>query len=350
MKSLISYNSHPRFQRIANYLQKLRYALFLILVAVLIGVIGFVLLEGYTLSEAFYMTIITLSTVGFSEVKPLDFEGRIFTSFLIIFNLGTFAYAASTISSFFIEGNFLLLLKDYNVFKKIKELEDHVIICGSGRHGREVMEELKKQNIAFVIIEKEHDKVDELRDERQALYLDGDATHDEILEEAGIRQARSLITVLGEDTDNLFVVLSARQLNPKLTIISRAINEQVESKLRRAGANHVVRPERIGGFYMATLVSKPDAIEFFNMLSNMGSVQIDFEEVSGQELKAEYQDKTIRELNIRGLTGANVIGIHDKQGRYIINPPPDTFIRHGAKLVILGDGKQMQAFRRMMMK
>ena len=156
--------------------------------------------------------------------------------------------------------------------------------------------------------------------------------------------------MLGEDTDNLFVVLSARQLNPKLTIISRAINEQVENKLRRAGANYIVRPERIGGFYMATLVSKPDAVEFFNILSNMGSVTIDFEEVSTDELKPEYQGMTIKEMNIRGLTGANVIGIHDDSGRYIINPGPETLVRQGGKLVILGDGKQMNAFRRFMLK
>lgn len=350
MRTLFQYNYHPRFNRIADYLQQLRFAFFMIFVALVIGVIGFVVLEDYTLGDAFYMTIITLSTVGYGEVQDLDAPGRVFTSFLIIFNLGTFAYAVSTISAFFIEGNFKLLLKDYNVFQKVRNLENHVIVCGAGRHGHEVMEELQNQGTPFVMLDKDDNKIEELRSENEVLYLDGDATHDELLLEAGIEKAAALISVLGEDTDNLFVVLSARQLNPNLTIISRAVTEQVESKLKRAGANYVVRPERIGGFYMATLVSKPDAVEFFNILSNMGSVQIDFEEVESNQLKPEFQGKTIQEMNIRSLTGANVIAIHDDEGRYIINPSPDTFIRTGSKLVILGDGKQMGAFRRHLMK
>ena len=322
----------------------------MISIAVIIGVVGYVVLEDFSIGDAFFMTIITLSTVGYGEVHPLSDSGRIFTSILIIFNLGTFAYAAATVSAFFVEGNFKLLLKDYKVFQKVKKLENHVIICGAGRHGREVMIELRRQSIPFVVLDKNDDRIDLLREDDELLYLDGDATQDDLLKEAGIDKATALISVLGEDTDNLFVVLSARQLNPELTIISRAINEQVENKLRRAGANYIVRPERIGGFYMATLVSKPDAVEFFNILSNMGSVTIDFEEVSTDELKPEYQGMTIKEMNIRGLTGANVIGIHDDSGRYIINPGPETLVRQGGKLVILGDGKQMNAFRRFMLK
>lgn len=329
---------------------QLQIAIYMVLIAITIGCIGYIVLEGFSVGDAFFMTIITLSTVGYSEVHPLDASGRIFTSILIIFNLGTFAYAASTISAFFIEGNFKILLKDYRVFQKVKQLENHVIICGAGRHGREVMIELQKQDIPFVIVDKKDERIDELREDNQLLYLDGDATQDELLKEAGIEKASALIAVLGEDTDNLFVVLSARQLNPNLTIISRAIDEQVEKKLRRAGADYIVRPERIGGFYMATLVSKPDAVEFFNILSNMGSVTIDFEEVSADELKPEYQGLTIKEMNIRGITGANVIGIHDDSGRYIINPGPDTLVRQGGKLVILGDNKQMKAFRRFMLR
>ena len=350
MKRLFKYYYSPRFKRITDYLYQLQIAIYMILIAIVVGVIGYIVLEGYSIGDAFFMTIITLSTVGYGEVQPLDASGRIFTSILIIFNLGTFAYAASTVSAFFIEGNFKILLKDYNVFKKVRQLENHVIICGAGRHGHEVMIELEKQNIPFVILDKSDDRIDILRENNEFLYLDGDATHDELLKEAGIEKASALISVLGEDTDNLFVVLSARQLNPRLTIISRAINEQVEKKLKRAGADYIVRPERIGGFYMATLVSKPDAVEFFNILSNMGSVTIDFEEVSADELKPEYKGLTIKEMNIRGITGANVIGIHDDTGRYIINPGPDTLVRQGGKLVILGDNKQMNAFRRFMMK
>jgi voltage-gated potassium channel len=311
---------------------------------------GFMIISDAPFWDAVYMTVITISTVGYEEVVQLDANGRIFTSILIITNIGIFAYAVSIITSFIMEGNVQRLIKDYRVYQKIRNLENHVIVCGYGRHGFEVTSELVKQKIPFVIIEKEEEKIDELRENGEFLYIDGDATHDDILEEAGIERAASLIATLGEDADNVFVVLSARQLNPKLRIISRAFNQKAEAKLMRAGADHVVQPERIGGFYMATMAQKPDVVEFMTLLSNMGSAQIVFEEFEAREMREEYRGKTIREVNFRGLTGANIIGIHDEKGYYIINPTPDTLIRNGAKVVVLGNQKQMKDFKNLILK
>ena len=341
---------HPRFERISHYLRNFRIAVFMLLSIIAVGILGFKFIAGYSLMDAFYMTIITLSTVGYSEVQGLDANGRLFTAFLIIFNLGIFAYAISNITSFVVEGNFQLLVKDYRVFQKINKLKNHVIVCGLGRHGNEVIMELEKQKISFVIIEKDEDKLDELRKADDYLYIEGDATDDDILEEAGIRKASSLIATLGEDADNVFIVLSARQLNPKMRIISRAFNKNAEAKLYRAGADYVVQPEHVGGFYMATMVQKPDVIEFISLISKMGASQVMFEEFETKDLKEEYHGKTIKEMNIRGLTGANVIGIHDIRGDYIINPNPDTFIRMKNKIVVLGNPKQMNLFKEVMMK
>jgi len=342
--------TNPRFQRTSNYIRQFRLAVYMLFGILAIGIGGFMFIANANFWEAVYMTIITISTVGYGEVIELDTNGRIFTSFLIIFNLGIFAYAVSIITSFIIEGNFQRLIKDYRVYQKIENLENHVIVCGYGRHGYEVTSELYKQKIPFVIIEKEEEKIEELRGNGKFLYIDGDATHDDILEEAGIDRAASLIATLGEDADNVFVVLSARQLNPKLRIISRAFNQKAEAKLIRAGADHVIQPERIGGFYMATMVQKPDVVEFMTLLSNMGSAQIVFEEFEAKNMRKEYRGKTIREANFRGLTGANIIGIHDEKGYYIINPAPDTLVRNGSKLVVLGNQKQMTDFKTLILK
>ncbi|MGB0863512.1 MAG: potassium channel family protein [Saprospiraceae bacterium] len=342
--------NHPRFERTYQYFRRIRIAFYLLFGIITVGIIGFMFIAGYSLMDAFYMTVITLSTVGYGETRVLDFNGRLFTSFLIIFNLGIFAYAISSITSFLIEGDFKLLLKDYRVYEEIKKLENHVIICGLGRHGHEVMTELNRQGVPFVIIEKGHEKIEELQKEGDFLYIEGDGTNDDILEDAGIDKASALISTLGEDADNVFIVLSARQLNPDLRIISRAFNKKSEAKLYRAGADYVVLPERVGGFYMATMVEKPDVIEFMSLVSKMGSGQVMFEEFETSELKDEYQGKTIREMGIRGETGSNIIALHSKEGNYIINPGPDTFVRNDMRLVVLGNRFQMEKFRKVMLK
>jgi voltage-gated potassium channel len=342
--------NHPRFERTHQYLRRIQIALYLLFGIITVGILGFMFIAGYSLLDAFYMTVITLSTVGYGETRALEPSGRLFTAFLIIFNLGIFAYAISNITSFIVEGDFKLLLKDYRVYEQIKKLENHVIICGLGRHGHEVMTELKMQGLPFVVIEKEEEKIEELRKEGDFLYVEGDGTHDEILEEAGIYKASALISTLGEDADNVFIVLSARQLNPKLRIISRAFNKKSEAKLYRAGADYVVLPERVGGFYMATMVQKPDVIEFMSLVSKMGSGQVMFEEFETSQLREEYQGKTIREMGIRGETGSNIIALHSREGNYIINPGPDTFVRVDMRLVVLGNRVQMENFRRVMLK
>jgi voltage-gated potassium channel len=198
------------------------------------------------------------------------------------------------------------------------------------------------------VLESNPQKIAELHLQNDFLFLEGDATHDQILLEAGIKAAKSLIVSLGDDADNVFVTLSARQLNPKLNIVSRASNLMTERKLMRVGANHVVLPERLGGFYMATLVRKPEVVEFFTLISNMGSAQIQFEEIETDALGQLFIGKSLIDLNIRTQTGVNIIGLRDTNGLYTVNPSPNTLLVSGMKIIVLGDLEQMNRFRAMM--
>lgn len=291
------------------------------------------------------MTIITLSTVGFTEVRPLSDPGRIFASFLIIGNIGIFAYAVTNISRFLVEGGLKRLFQFRAMEKQIARLKDHVIICGYGRYGQEIAEHFNRHNVPFVVIDSRQETIDELSTTENIPYLHGDATNDETLEDAGIERASALIAALPEDTDNVYVVLTARQLKPNLKIISRATYVKAERKLKRAGADHVILPNQIGGFYMATLVTKPDAVEFFTILTEKGDELVSFEEVIFDNLPEGKTQQTIKELNIRKNSGANVVGLKTPDGQYIVNPSPDTAIEINMGIIVLGTKEQIENFK-----
>lgn len=235
--------------------------------------------------------------------------------------------------------------------KSISQLENHVIVCGYGRNGKQVCLELYDDRIPFVIIEKRSDIVDEIRDEGKFLFIEGDSTEENVLIEAGIKKAKAIITTLPEDPDNVYVVLTARELNPNILIISRASVESSESKLKRAGANNVIMPEKIGGAHMAALVSKPDIIEFIAHLTGQGSdINITFEEIPLTDISEEYQNKTIKDLDVRNRTGANIIGLKLEGGKYIINPDPETPINIKAQIIVLGNSEQIKKFRELLCK
>ncbi len=302
---------------------------------------GFSVIEHYKILDAFYMTIITVATVGFEEVHPLSDAGKLFTSFLIITSFGTFAYAVTSISKYVADGEFNKYFKNYKVQAAIDNLNDHVIICGFGRNGKQAAHVLKRHNTRFVVIEQKKEVISEMNVKHSDLHVDGDATHDEVLLKAGILKAKALITTLPFDADNLFIVLSARSLNPGLVIISRASEDNSDKKLKTAGANNVIMPDKLGGGHMAELVLKPDVIEFIDYITGQGSDNIRLEEITFDNLKEEYQNKTIRDLEVRNKSGANIIGYKTAQGEYIINPSADTKIIPDAKLFVLGTADQI---------
>lgn len=326
-----------------RYFSKLYWAISLILVVLMTGVIGYWLLEDYPLLDAVYMTVLTVGTVGYREVYDLDVSGKIFTSFLILFSLGSFAYALSVITRYIIEGEFQLYFKNYKVNKEISKLNGHVIVCGYGRNGRQACEQLRSGNLQFVTIESDPAVIELLRQEGQTLFVEGNATSDEVLVDAGIDRAKAIITALPSDAANVFVVLTARDRNPKLKIVSRASDDASEHKLKRAGADNVILPDKIGGTHMAALITKPDVLEFIDHIT--GDLNIRLEEIQCSSLPVQMHNRSIKELEIRNKTGANIIGMKRADGEYIINPHPDTVMYTDSKIFVLGTQDQVLKFK-----
>ncbi|MDP4827576.1 MAG: potassium channel protein [Flavobacteriales bacterium] len=319
-----------------------------ILFAVIIGgSFGFVWLEGYTWSEAFYMTIITVTTVGFEEVKPLSENGRIFTSVLILTSIGTFTYALSAITTYFVAGEFKTRTKEARVNKQINELSNHVIVCGYGRVGEMAVSQLVDHGVDIVVLESNQSKISFLTESPHFLLVRGDATADENLIKAGVQRAKAIITTLPDDADNLYTVLTARELNRNLTIISRASKSVSVKKLRIAGADNVIMPDKVGGAHMASLVITPDVAVFFYHIRIQGrGTEINLEEVSFSDLPKDFQFQTLGELDVRNRIGVNVIGFKTGEGEYIINPGANTRIVPNSKLFVLGNKEQIRALNR----
>ncbi len=326
---------------------KIFYAFTWLALIIFTGTIGFFLIEDeFTVLDSFYQTVITVSTVGFQEVHPLSDTGRIFTACLIISGFGTFAYAISAITGYLVGGEYKAYLKQHQLNKELEKLDNHVIVCGYGRVGRQTVADLNAYGRSFVILEKNGSLIQHFKEESEKwskhLFFNGDATSDEVLLRSNITRASALITTLPRDSDNLFVVLSAREINPRLTIISRASEQSSVKKLRMAGANNVIMPDCVGGSHMAQLVVTPDVVEFLDHISMQGEADTNLKEIAFGELPANFQYKTIGELNAQPLTGANIIGFRKPDGAYVINPSPQTEVIPNSKLFVLGSPDQIK--------
>jgi voltage-gated potassium channel len=312
----------------------------LLLSIIIIGIVGYIML-GFTPSEAVYQTIITIATVGFEEVHQLDNRGMWFTSFLVVFSIGIFFYAVTSFTRFIVEGVFMNTYKDNKVKRKINQISEHVVICGYGQNGKQAALELNQHNVKVVIIEQNPEIAQGLRDTPGMLYVEGDATDEEVLKQTHLESARAMITTLPQDADNLFVVLSARELNPDIKIISRAILDNSDVKLKRAGATNVIMADKIGGQRMAKLVAQPDVVEFIELMLLQSMDNVVLEEISCQNLASCFAGKSILELDIRNSSGANIIGMKREDKSYMINPVPETTLTASDKLFALGTRTQI---------
>ena len=311
-----------------------------------IGTIGLMTIEGYTLIEAFYMSVITISTVGFGEVRPLSPAGRIFVSALVMLNIGIVAYVLAAFSYYVIDGKIFENMQQNRIASRIAKLEGHTIVCGYGKYGREIVSHLRLHDHTYVIVEQDAEKLQPLLEESgDVLYVIDDATHDETLFAAGIDRASALITALNDDSDNLFIVLSSKDLNPRLQIVSRAKEARGRQKMIKAGASNVIMPEQIGGFYMATLISKPGAVEFFSFITNEMSADIGFEELRYDHLPQRFRGRAIKDLNLRSVSGVNIIGHRLEGGKYQVNPDPDTVLQPEGSFIVVGNPQQLTDFR-----
>lgn len=319
----------------------------MLLSVIILGVTGFMIIEHYNFTEAFFMTVNTMATVGFKEFQPLSKPGMWFTSFLIIISFGIFAYVVTSFTQFVVDGVFRNYFRIKRMQSKIDKLKNHVIVCGYGRNGKQAVQELKLHNVPLVVIENDTVHMEHLQDVDDILYIEGDATQDEVLLQSGLERASALIATLPNDAHNVFLVLTARQLNPNITIISRASEDSSDIKLRRAGADNVIMPDKIGGRRMARLVAKPDVVEFLDYMTQQSSENVVLDEVDLESITDYFDGRSLRELEKNNDTGARIIGIKQQNRIFVINPLPETVITSRDKLFALGTKKQVEQLRKL---
>ena len=322
------------------YRSKISTALILLILLLFVGVIGFKIISDFSWVDAFYMTVITITTVGFGEVLPLDSDGKLFTILLILTSVIIVGYALKVITEYIISKNVISELKHKKMQKKIDALSNHIVICGFGRNGQQAAKKLRTHNRTFVVVESNKELIDKHQNE-DILFVYGNANDDDVLQSAGIERAECLISALPNDSDNVFVVLSARQMNKTARIISRASNESSYSKLKFAGANNVILPDKIGGDHMASLVVVPDLLEFIDNLSIVGHTTINIEEIAVEKLYDTSDIKTIQDLELRKKTGCSVIGYKDETGHYTINPEANQKLVPNSRVIVLGRPEQI---------
>lgn len=291
--------------------------------------------------DAVYMTVITMTTVGYREIVVPSVEAKVFIIILLVCSVVVVGYAVSVITEYLLAKTTLKSLREKRLLKRIKAMENHVIVVGYGRNGKQAVSKLIDYNRSFIIIERDEEVIEnaQLSEEH---FLKGNAIDDEVLIKAGIEKASNLIASLPKDADNLFIVLSARQLNANLKIISRASEETSYKKLKLAGANNVILPDSIGGQHMASLVVNPDLIEFWENLSYGGNTGVNLEQLSFEQMFEDNHTCTIKELRKMSRTGCTIIGYKSPYGEYVVNPSPDTELTAGSKIIVIGNTDQIK--------
>ena len=320
------------------------FSLLLIALVVLFGTAGYMVIEGWSAFDSLYMTIITITTVGYRELHVLSIEGKAFTMTLIVIGVGTILYTLNNAARVVIEGELRNIFGRRKVEKKIRGLRNHYIVCGYGRIGAVICKELRNEGASFIVIEKEQ-MVTELSD-HDILFLRGDATKDEFLKEAGIEHAKGLISVLPTDAENLYVVLTARVLNPELKIVARAGEEGSEQKLLRAGADSVVSPYHIGGLRIAHTLLKPAVVDFIEFATRSGNIDLQMEEIYVNE-KSEMTGMTLDECGIGRELGIIIVAIRRSGGDMRFNPTFRTTIKPGDVLIALGERSKLRVLEDM---
>jgi voltage-gated potassium channel len=303
-----------------------------------VGVVGYVLIEGWSLNDALFMTIITLTTVGFGEVRPLTIAGRWFTVALILLGVGSVVYSLSVAAEYLLSADVGRRLWRRRMQNTIDKMADHVIVIGYGRVGQSTVEALTDGSSGIALIEHEEDAIQHAIDDGLTI-LQGDATDDHVLQAAGIERARTLIVCTGDTAANLFIVLSARVLNPNLRIIARG-DVASQAKLRRAGADRVVSPYQIGGKYMANIALRPHVTDFLDVVTLDDGLELWLEEITIDD-RSKIVGQTVGQVNVRQRTGVTLVAILRRESREMVTPVPDTRLKAGDKLIVLGSRPQL---------
>lgn len=329
-----------RFSFITLLPRRLYWALLALVFIVAVGTTGYIVIEGWVPIEALYMTIITVTTVGFGEVHPLSPGGRLFSIFLIVFGVGGGLYTITTLVEWVMEGQFQGPLRERRMKDRIARLRNHYIVAGYGLVGREIGREFSREGIPFVAIDTKPPP-----EEEGLLYIQGDATNDEVLGAAGLDRARGLVVATGSDADNTFITLSARAARPDLIIVSRSNTPDTEAKLRRAGADRVINPHNIGGRRMALLTLRPLVVDFIDSVIHDPTIELFLEDM---EVKAQspLAGITVRE-GVERCGGATILAVRRAEGTLLLNPPRDAVIQVGDQVVVMGTREQLRAMEGM---
>lgn len=305
-----------------------------------LGTIGYMVIEGWNIVDALYMTMITITTVGFGEVHPLSDIGRIFTVIVLLLSLGIVTYGVSGAVEYVVTGQVLMKLDERHKREQLSRMQNHFIVVGFGRVGREVAAAFARESVPFLVIDSKPDVL-KLAQELGYLAVEGSATEDETLLKAAIDRARGLVACAGTDATNVYAVLTARGLNEKLLIIARAIDDHSESKMLRAGANRVISPYVLSGRRMADLAVRPHVVDFLDLTSASSEIEQALSEVIVEE-GSIIVNQTIGQVDLRRRTGANILALFLPNGEWVSNPTASTLLEPGTRLIILGNNDQLE--------
>ena len=318
-----------------------RLAVLFILTVVAGGTAGYVMVEGWDAWDAFYMTITTVTTVGFREVHPLSRAGQVLTVALIVSGVGAVFYTATLLATMAVEGGLQRRFEQRRIGRMLEDIRDHFILCGLGRIGSIIAEELQAQGVPFVVIERDHERAQKFV-ARGWIGLEEDASRDEVLTRAGIHRARGLIAAVGTDAENVYTVLTARVMRPDLYIIARVESDDAENKLKRAGADRVISPYQIGATHMAQTALRPAVVDFVQLATRSGHLDLSMEQVHIGE-RSSLVGLNIVDAGIRQKFGLIVVAIRRADGSMEFNPSPQAVIRSGDELVVLGGPQSVKA-------
>jgi len=314
-------------------------ALFVLVTTV--GTVGYMAIEGWGAWDAFYMTIITVTTVGYREVHPLSTAGEAWTTLVLVLGVSTLFYTASLMMALVVEGGLHRTFEQRRFTRMLDELTNHFIICGYGRIGGIIAEEFRRQGIPYVVIDRDSDRVHEVMT-RGGLAVEADASREDVLTRVGIARARGFISAVGTDAENVYAVLTARVLNPKIFIIARVESEDAEPKLKRAGADRVISPYQLGGQQMAATAIRPAVMDFMRLATSADRLDLALEQVLVDQA-APFAGQSLRDANLRQDFGVIIVAIRRKAGNMEFNPAPEVVIVAGDQLVVLGHPDQLKA-------
>jgi voltage-gated potassium channel len=312
----------------------------LLLLVVAGGTIGYVVIEGWSTWDALYMTVTTVATVGFREVHPLTRAGQAFTLGLIVIGVSTALYAFSALAGVVLEGGLREYVQRWRAVRMINHLSDHYVVCGYGRIGAIVASEFKRQNTPFVVVDRDPEKAAEAN-HRGHLAVEGDASREETLKELGIDRARGLVAAVGTDAENVYAVLTARVMRPDLFIIARAEGEESISKLKKAGADRVISPYRIGAVQIAQTALRPAVVDFVEIATSSDNVELSIEEIHIDK-DSKLAGRPLSEVIKRDQMNVVVVGIQHPRGRMEFNPVANTTLHGGDHLIVLGSAQTLK--------